>query len=133
MADPFSGTGVYLGGEIGNTANILPFPWFLPNEEAYFSSIILDYARVRILLQKLGQGCLELVGTAKDHYDAAITASILDGSTAVGEATSYLLNLSVDLWLAFGKYGYHAFGKRLWDPKSGLPPFTIGDGSLDLH
>lgn len=92
---------VYLGGEIGNTANYSSHSHVSAQiEEATFPGIILDYAEVEFLLAEARARLFEVGGTVKDHYDAAITASILAWGGTAGEATSYLAEPSVDYDLA---------------------------------
>ena len=95
--DPSVEQVVYIGGEIGNTANYASHTHVSAQlEEATFPGIILDYAEVRFLLAEARARTFEVGGTVKEHYDAAITASIIDWGGTEAEATTYLTEPSVD-------------------------------------
>ncbi len=100
-ADPTVEQVVYFGGEIGNTASYASHTHVSAEiEEATFPGILLDYAEVRFLLAEARARSFEVGGTAKAHYDAAITASILDWGGTEAEATAYLAEPTVDYDLA---------------------------------
>ncbi|MCK0147984.1 SusD/RagB family nutrient-binding outer membrane lipoprotein [Arenibacter sp. F26102] len=100
-ADPSVEQVVYFGGEIGNLANYSSHTHVNAQmEEATFPGIILDYSEVELLLAEARARLFEVGGTAKEHYDAGITASILDWGGTEDEATTYLSQPNVDYDLA---------------------------------
>ncbi len=91
--------GGYLGGEIGNTANYATHSHVSAQvEEATFSGILLDYSEVEFLLAEAAARTFPVGGTAKDHYDAGITASyeVWGGSASDAAFIAYLALPSVD-------------------------------------
>ena len=89
--------GAYKGGAIGETSSYTTYSHVSAQvEEATFPGIIFDYAEVEFLLAEARARTFEVGGTVKDHYDAGITASILDWGGTAAEATDYLAQLNVD-------------------------------------
>ena len=89
--------GTYKGGNIGETSSYTTYSHVSAQvEEATFPGIILDYAEVRFLLAEARARLFEVGGTPKEHYDAAITASILDWGGTATEAADYLAQPNVD-------------------------------------
>ncbi|MCM4150964.1 SusD/RagB family nutrient-binding outer membrane lipoprotein [Arenibacter sp. N53] len=93
--------GTFKGGSIGETSSYSTYSHVSAQvEEATFPGIILDYAEVEFLLAEARARLFEVGGTAKDHYDAGITASILDWGGSGSDATTYLSQSNVDYDLA---------------------------------
>ncbi|HCO85211.1 MAG TPA: SusD/RagB family nutrient-binding outer membrane lipoprotein [Arenibacter sp.] len=89
--------GTYVGGNIGETSNYATHSHVSAQvEEATFPGILFDYAEVRFLLAEARARSFEVGGTAKEHYDAGITASILDWGGTATEAADYLAQPNVD-------------------------------------
>ncbi|WP_026810477.1 SusD/RagB family nutrient-binding outer membrane lipoprotein [Arenibacter latericius] len=100
-ADPSVEEVVYFGGEIGSTANYSSHSHVSAQiEEATFPGVILDYAEVRFLLAEAKARLFDVDGTVEEHYNAAITASIVDWGGTETEALAYLLNPKVNYDLA---------------------------------
>ncbi len=88
---------VYLGGEIGSTSgydihtHVSSFV-----EAATTSGVLLDYAEVEFLLAEAAARTFAVGGTAKEHYDLAITASFEDWGVSSADAASYLAQTNID-------------------------------------
>jgi hypothetical protein len=70
--------------------------WVLAND---FPGIFLDYAQVRFMLAEAAARGWGVTGTAKDHYDAGITASMdfwNDGSWSATDISDYIATAEVD-------------------------------------
>jgi len=87
--------GTYIGGEIGSTASYASYSHVSARVEAALEpGIILDYAEVEFLLAEAAARNFDVSGTAKEHYDAAITASFEFWNAP--NVTSYLAQSNVD-------------------------------------
>jgi hypothetical protein len=115
--------GGYSGGiaGAGNTATTLSSfspQWLDPG----FPGDILDYSETQFLLAEALERGIPVGGTAEQHYDSAISASILSWGGTAAEAQTYLAQPSVAYSTATGawrqKIGYQkwlAFANRNWD------------------
>jgi len=65
---------------------------------------ILDYAQVEFILAEAVERGMNVGGTAEEHYNEAITASIEDWGGTTAEATTYLAQPSVNYATAPGTY-----------------------------
>lgn len=96
-ADPSVTQVVYLGGEIGNTANFSTHTHVSEKvESATALGIILDYSEVEFLLAEAAARSFDVGGTAKSHYDSGLIASFEDWGASSTDATTYLAMAHVD-------------------------------------
>ncbi|MDO1450371.1 SusD/RagB family nutrient-binding outer membrane lipoprotein [Rhodocytophaga aerolata] len=106
--------GAYVGGTYGTSNNYTLFS--KPAEEIIdpeFRGVLLDYAEVEFLLAEATERGFNVGGTAIEHYNAAVTASILDwGGTAIDAAT-YLLKPEVN-YLTSGATFREKIGQQKW-------------------
>lgn len=90
--------------------------------EPDFPGLLLDYAEVSFYLAEAAQRGFAVGGTAAQHYNNAVTASIVYWGGTVGEATAYLAQPAVaynaanykqrigtQQWIAFYNRGYDAW------------------------
>ncbi|MBO9636160.1 MAG: SusD/RagB family nutrient-binding outer membrane lipoprotein [Chitinophagaceae bacterium] len=88
---------------------------------ADFPGDILDYAEVEFLLAEAVERGFNVGGTAKEHYDKAVTASILFWNGTADEAADYLAQPEIDYASAtpwrekIGLQKWLAFYNRPWD------------------
>lgn len=89
---------------------------------ADFPGDLLDYSEVEFLLAEAVERGFAVGGTAKEHYDKAITASILFWDGTVAEANAYLAQPEVDYATAsadwrekIGNQKWIALYNRGWD------------------
>lgn len=83
--------GGYSGGNPGESSNYSEFS--KPDEtivEPTFPGTLLSYAEVEFFLAEAKQRGYNVPGTAKEHYDNAVTASILEWGGTTAEAATYL-------------------------------------------
>lgn len=83
--------GAYVGGIYGTSNSYVSFS--KPAEEIIdpeFRGVLLDYAEVEFLLAEAVERGFIVGGTAQEHYNAAVTASILDWGGTEEEAEAYL-------------------------------------------
>ena len=113
--DPLTPGIEYIGGENGasnsfaNNTHITPTVQ-VPN----YPGAILDYSEAEFLLAEAAER--SLYGTpasAQAHYNAAITASILDWGGTLSEVTTYLSNPAVNYTTAPGTWK-QKIGKQSW-------------------
>lgn len=87
----------YIGGEIGSTSGYSSHSHVSAQvEEATANGVIFDYAEVEFLLAEAAARTFAVGGTAKSHYDAGITASILNWGGSAADATTFLAQTNVD-------------------------------------
>jgi hypothetical protein len=142
------GDGGYSGGEYGNSNNFaaLSKPTgydggpgvFQPD----FASVILSYAEVEFYLAEAAARGYSVGGTAEEHYNAAITASIEEWGGTPADATAYLAQtevnyataagdwkqkIGIQAWYAYYNRGYEAWTtwRRLDVPTLVAPPDAI--------
>jgi hypothetical protein len=87
----------YSGGTPGASSNYSTFS--KPDERitaADFPALLLDYAEVEFLLAEAVERGFTVGGTAMEHYNKGVTASILYWGGTVAEATAYLAQPSVN-------------------------------------
>lgn len=106
--------GVYVGGRIGanNTYPLFAKPSdkiVAPN----FSGILLSYDEMEFYRAEAIERGYAVSGTAKGHYDAAITASILYWGGTQTDANDYLGRPKVDYTMAAGNYK-QKIGTQKW-------------------
>ncbi|MEZ4857078.1 MAG: SusD/RagB family nutrient-binding outer membrane lipoprotein [Gelidibacter sp.] len=89
--------GAYLGGEIGLASTYAQYSHVSAQiEQATLPGILMDYSEVEFLLAEAAARNFTVPGTAKEHYDAGITASILFWGGTAADATTYLATPGVD-------------------------------------
>jgi hypothetical protein len=69
-----------------------------------FEALLLDYSEVEFLLAEAVERGYTVGGTAAEHYDKAIEASILYWGGTPGDVTTYLAQANVDYATAPGDY-----------------------------
>lgn len=90
-------TGTYIGGGIGLTSDFDSHSHVSPQIEAATApGVILDYAEVEFLLAEAAARNFAVGGTIKEHYDAGIIASIVNWGGTNADASTYLLQPTVD-------------------------------------
>ena len=140
---PYPEPGQYAGGPNGvgclyasfsNQADAIKQPTFPGN--------IFDYAQVEFLLAEAVERGYAVGGTAQEHYDNAITASILSWGGTATDATNYLSQSGVNYataegnwkqkigtqaWIAFYLRGFDAWTtqRRLDFPLLVAPPDAV--------
>jgi hypothetical protein len=100
-----------------------------------FPGLLLDYSEIEFFLAEAVERGYVVGGTAAEHYDKAITASIEYWGGSMAEATGYLANPIVNYATAPGDYkkkiGFQkwlALYNRGWDAwieQRRLDPFTL--------
>lgn len=106
--------GAYVGGTYGTSNNYTLFS--KPAEEIIdpeFRGVLLDYAEVEFLLAEAAERGFNVGGTAAEHYNAAVTASILDWGGTETEAATYLLMPEVN-YLTAGANFREKIGVQKW-------------------
>lgn len=78
-----------------------------------FPGVLLDYAEVEFLLAEAAARNFNVPGTAEEHYNNAITASILDWGGTEEDAQTYLANPSVAYTTAAGDFR-QKIGTQKW-------------------
>lgn len=119
--------------------------WFEPT----FPAMIIDYVEVEFLLAEAAQrGGYNVAGTAKEHYDKAVTASIVYWGNTEEDAATYLAapavaynaaewknSIGTQKWIALFNRGIEAWAewRRLDHPKFNVPPGMVyGDIPLRM-
>jgi hypothetical protein len=69
-----------------------------------FEALLIDYSEIEFLLAEAIERGFAVAGTAEDHYNAAITASILYWGGTAAEATAYLAQPTVAYATAGANY-----------------------------
>jgi hypothetical protein len=129
----------YVGGICGASNNFLAYSHVAPLiQTPTFPGTMFDYAEVEFLLAEAVERGFDVGGTAEEHYNNAIAASIEDwGGTAL-EAAAYLANpkvayatadgdwkqkIGVQSWIAYYNRGFEAWTqfRRLDYPKLVAP------------
>lgn len=144
MDDPSTPEIEYIGGENGASNSFAQKTHITPTIQAPdFPGTILDYAEAEFLLAEAAER--SLYGTPSDaeaHYNAAITASILDWGATEAEATAYLANpdvayttaagtwkqkIGIQSWIAFYNNSFEgwSFYRRLDFPVLVAPPDAV--------
>jgi len=140
--DPNDG---YSGGIYGNGNTFANFSHVSDKISAPdFPSIIMDYAEVEFLLAEAVERGMSVEGTAAEHYNTAVTASITYWGGSQAEADTYLAQPSVNYatastdwkekigvqaWIAYYPRGFDAWieWRRLDFPELPKPISAITD------
>ena len=100
-----SGKMAYLGGKPGEGNAFDTYSHFVDLIEApSYPGTILDYTEVEFILAEAAARGYSVTGTAEDHYNKAIEASILDWNGKNADVVSYLANPKVAYSTATGDY-----------------------------
>ncbi|MFT2007282.1 SusD/RagB family nutrient-binding outer membrane lipoprotein [Pontibacter sp. 13R65] len=142
--------GQFIGGEYGFPNTYTSFSTVSPKIAALdFEALLLDYSEVEFLLaEAVERGYTVPGGSAADHYNKAVTASIEYWGGTTAEATAYLAQPSVNYasapgdwkmkigtqkWIALYNRGYDAWLEwRRLDAPTLLPPAVEGAGTLSI-
>jgi hypothetical protein len=135
--------GGYAGGEYGSSNDFLAFSHVADLiQTPTFPGTMFDYAEVEFLLAEAVERGYTVGGTAEEHYNKAVTASILDwGGTAL-EASDYLANpkvayataegdwkqkIGMQSWIAYYNRGFEAWTqwRKLDYPLLVAPPDAL--------
>lgn len=115
LVDPITKEVIYEGGVNGATNTFRTTTHITPTIQVPdYPGTILDYAETEFLLAEAAERSLS--GTPADaeaHYNAAITASILDWGGTADEATTYLANPEVAYTTATGSWK-QKIGTQSW-------------------
>ena len=106
--------GGYSGGTPGASSNYSTYS--KPDESiaaADFPALFLDYAEVEFFLAEAKERSFNVPGTAIQHYNNAVTASILYWGGTMAEATAYLAEASVN-YLTAGATYKEKIGEQKW-------------------
>jgi hypothetical protein len=106
--------GDYSGGAPGASSNYATFS--KPDERITapdFPALLMDYSEVEFFLAEAVERGYSVGGTALQHYNNAITASILYWGGTAAEATAYLAQPSVNYLTAVGTYK-QKIGTQKW-------------------
>jgi len=107
--------GTFVGGAYGFTNTYANYSPINPNTYALdFEALLLDYSEVEFLLaEAVERGFVTGGGTAAEHYDNAITASIEYWGGTPADAAAYLLQPSVAYATATGDFK-QKIGTQKW-------------------
>jgi hypothetical protein len=107
--------GTFVGGSYGFTNTYANYSKINPTTYALdFEALLLDYSEVEFLLaEAVERGFLTGGGTAAEHYNKAITASIEYWGGTPAEAAAYLLQPSVAYATAAGDFK-QKIGTQKW-------------------
>jgi hypothetical protein len=104
-AQPLDDGVTYLGGIYGSNNTFGQKSHIgLPFYEPTLQGLILDYAEVEFLLAEAAERGFTVPGTAEEHYDAGITASMEYWGIAPASITAYLANPDVAYTTAAGDW-----------------------------
>jgi hypothetical protein len=141
-------SGAYLGGVNGSSNDFLSYSHVADLiQTPAFPGTLFDYAEVEFLLAEAVERGYTVGGTAAQHYNNAVTASIEDwGGTAL-DATGYLANpavayataagtwkqkIGIQSWIAYYNRGFEAWTQfrkldypLLVAPPDALSPFPL--------
>ncbi len=98
-------SGGYSGGGAGRSSNYATFS--KPSENITrpdFPALLLDYAEVEFFLAEAVERGIAVGGTAVQHYNNAVTASIVYWGGTTAQATTYLAQPSVNYLTTPGTY-----------------------------
>jgi hypothetical protein len=97
--------GQYVGGNYGFANAYADFSHVSDKTMAPdFEALLVDYSEVEFLLAEAIERGYTVAGTAAQHYNAAITASILYWGGTADDATTYLVQPNVAYATAAGNY-----------------------------
>lgn len=137
------GSGNYKGGVYGELNTYPDFSHITPTvKEPEYPGVLLTYSEVEFLLAEAAARGIAVGGTAASHYNAAITASMLDWGVAAADIATYLARTDVAFdsanwkksigeqsWIALYNRGFEAWTsyRRLDFPVLQVPPVTYED------
>jgi hypothetical protein len=141
--------GAFVGGKYGFPNTYADFSHVNDNViDPTFEALLLDYSEVRFLLAEAVERGFAVGGTAEEHYNAAVTASITYWGGTQAEATAYLAQPEVSYasasgdwkqkigtqkWIALYNRGFDAWLEwRRLDAPSLSPPAVEGAGTLTI-
>jgi len=97
--------GAYSGGTPGSGNNFSSFSHVTDAQtEPTAPYVIMDYAQIQFNLAEAAERGINAGGTAADHYNNAITASIVSWGGTTGDANTYLAQPDVKYSTAKGSY-----------------------------
>lgn len=106
--------GVYKGGNYGFANAYADFSHVSTNIIApEFESLLLDYSEVEFLLAEAVERSYAVDGTAEEHYNKAVEASITYWGGTAGDAATYLEQADVNYATAPGNYK-EKIGTQKW-------------------
>lgn len=106
--------GVYTGGEYGASNDFLAFSHVADLiQTPTFPGTMFDYSEVEFLLAEAVERGYNVGGTAQEHYNNAIKASILDWGGTEPEVAAYLANPKVAYATATGDWK-EKIGTQSW-------------------
>jgi hypothetical protein len=111
---PIAGGNTFVGAVYGsvNAAAGFSAPGALL-EDPTFAAVLLSYAEVEFLLAEAAARGFTVPGTAMEHYNMAVTASILEWGGTEAEAIAYLAQPSVNYLTAAGDWR-QKIGTQKW-------------------
>ncbi|WP_037319191.1 SusD/RagB family nutrient-binding outer membrane lipoprotein [Salegentibacter sp. Hel_I_6] len=135
------GEDTYVGGVYGASNSFQNFTHVGdPFRDPTNPGILMDYAEVRFLLADAAQNGFAVGGSAEEHYEAAITASMEYWNVAEGEIEDYLSDgdvaydgsedqLATQFWLAMYDNPFQGWNvwRRFDAPEFNLPASTGND------
>ncbi len=107
-------SGGYSGAEAGAGGNYATFS--KPHDAILapdFPGTLLSYAELEFYLAEAKERGYNVSGTAQQHYNNAVTASVLEWGGTISQATSYLTLPSVNYATATGTYK-EKIGAQMW-------------------
>ncbi|QKJ64876.1 SusD/RagB family nutrient-binding outer membrane lipoprotein [Flavobacterium sp. M31R6] len=108
------GSGNYKGGIYGELNTYPNFSHITPTITApAYPGVLFTYSEVEFLLAEAAARGIAVGGTAETHYNAAITASMLDWGVAPATITTYLANPAVAYTTAAGTW-QQKIGEQSW-------------------
>ena len=108
------GDTAYVGGIYGESNNFFSYSHVSDKiEKPNFEAMIFDYSETEFLLADAAERGFSVGGTATDHYNKAIEASILYWGGTEAEVTAYLANPGVKYSSATGTFK-QKIGTQMW-------------------
>lgn len=106
--------GAYVGGPNGVVSSYGDYSHVADAMQVpTFPAVIMEYAEVEFLLAEAVERGYAVGGTAEDHYNNGVTASITYWGGTAGEATAYLANPAVAYPTA-GATWQEKIGNQMW-------------------
>ncbi|MCX2741324.1 SusD/RagB family nutrient-binding outer membrane lipoprotein [Pontibacter anaerobius] len=141
--------GEFIGGEYGFPNTYSNFSTVSEKvADPTFEALLMDYAEVEFLLAEAVERGYSVEGTAEEHYNAGVTASITYWGATEAEANAYLAQPDVNYttasgdwkqkiglqkWIALYNRGYEAWlSWRRLDAPDLQPPAVEGAGTLTI-
>lgn len=139
--------GEFVGGKYGFANSYGDFSTInIVITEPTFEALLLDYSEVEFLLAEAVERGYNVTGSAAEHYNNAVTASITYWGGTAASASAYLAQPSVNYstasgdwrqksgvqkWIALYNRGYDAWlSWRRLDAPTLVPPNVEGSGTL---